>query len=173
MPNSSRKKSLREIHPKEKDVPLLIVLSFIALVAGLSLPLITVQKTVLWRHWENHYSVLVGVIELYKQGDVLLAAVLFIFSMVFPFIKLFALLTIWTTRITDEQRASVLRWLELLGRWSMLDVFVVAILVVAAKLKSLTQVEPRAGVYLFGLAIILSMITTMVVGRLAKKSATS
>jgi len=51
----------------------------------------------------------------------------------------------------------------------MLDVFAVAILVVAAKLRSLTTVQPRIGVYLFGLAILLSMLTTMYVERLARR----
>lgn len=44
------------------------------------------------------------------------------------------------------------------------------ILNVAAKLRDLTHVEPRIGVYLFGLAIILSMLTTMRVDALARKS---
>ena len=50
----------------------------------------------------------------------------------------------------------------------MLDVFAVAILIVAAKLRDLTQVQPRIGIYLFALAIVLSMLTTMRVERLAK-----
>ena len=164
------KKSLKEIHPDRPDVPALLLLAFGVLVLGLSLPILTVEKTVFWRHWENHYSVFVGVAELAKHGDWLLAVIIFFFSMIFPFVKLLALSILWFRRLTDQERLKALEWLGLLGKWSMLDVFAVAILVVAAKLRSLTEVQPRIGVYLFGLAILLSMLTTMYIERLALKA---
>ncbi len=163
------KKSLRDTYPHRIDVPLLIGICVTVLLIGLSLPLITVEKTIFWRHWENHYSVMAGVLELAKHGDFLLAVIIFFFSMVFPFAKLLTLSVIWFRKLSDEQRKITLHWLGVLGKWSMLDVFAVAILVVAAKLRSLTQVEPQIGVYLFGLAIILSMLTTMRIERLAKR----
>ena len=164
------KKSLQEIHAERSDVPLLIGLALVILVAGLSLPILTVEKTVFWRHWENHYSVFVGVVELAKSGDWLLATILFFFSMVFPFAKLFSLALLWYRKLSEGDRRKTLHWLEILGKWSMLDVFVVAILIVAAKLRDLTQVQPRIGIYLFGLAIILSMLATTRVERLARRS---
>ena len=162
-------KSLKDLHPQQHDVPVLIGLALAVLVAGLSLPILTVEKTVFWRHWENHYSVFVGVVELAKHGDWLLAVVLFFFSMVFPFIKLLSLVLLWVRKLSDAERMKALHWLGLLGKWSMLDVFAVAILIVAAKLRGLTQVQPRIGVYLFGAAIILSMLTTTQIERLAKR----
>ena len=165
------KKSLKDLHPDRRDVPVWIAAALAVLVAGLSLPILTVEKTVFWRHWENHYSVFVGIVELAKGGDWLLSLILFFFSMVFPFAKLFSLATLWYRRMSGAERAKTLHWLGILGRWSMLDVFVVAILIVAAKLRDLTQVQPRPGLYLFGLAIILSMLTTMHVERLAKSKA--
>ncbi len=164
------KKSLRDLHPHRQDVPLLIFLALVVLLAGLSLPILQVDKTVLWRHWENRYSVLLGIIELTKSGDWLLALILFFFSIVFAFIKLASLLWIWFWKLTDAERLKTLKWLEILGKWSMLDVFAVAILVVAAKMRSLTEVQPRIGVYLFGAAIMLSMLTTTHIDRLARRS---
>ena len=162
-----------QVYPHRYDVPSLLVASFIVLLTGLSLPLLTVEKTVFWRHWENHYSVFTGVVELAKHGDILLALVIFFFSMVFPFIKLLVLSLIWFRELGEEERAFTLHWLGILGKWSMLDVFAVAILVVVAKLRDLTKVEPRVGVYLFGLAIMLSMMATMLVDRLARKTSAS
>lgn len=166
---TSPKKSLRDLHPDRPDVPALLLCAFGVLLLGLSLPILTVEKTIFWRHWENHYSVFVGVVELAKSGDWLLALILFFFSMVFPFIKLATLAGLWFRKMTDPERMKALHWLSLMGKWSMLDVFVVAILVVAAKLRDLTQVEPRVGIYLFGLAIVLSMLSTMRVEHLAKE----
>ena len=166
---TSPKKSLRDFYPHRPDVPALLLLAFGVLVVGLSLPILTVEKTMLWRHWENHYSVFRGVMELAIHGDWLLALILFFFSMVFPFAKLGTLAVIWFRPLSEQDRLDTLRWLGILGKWSMLDVFVVAVLIVAAKLRDLTQVSPRIGIYLFGLAIVLSMLSTMRVERLAKK----
>ncbi|MBI3311968.1 MAG: paraquat-inducible protein A [Candidatus Omnitrophica bacterium] len=163
-------KSLRDFYPDRLDVPILLGLSFIILISGLSLPLITVEKSVFWRHWENHYSVFTGVVELAIHGDWLLAVIVFFFSMVFPFLKLGALALLWFGRFTNHERKRTLHWLGVLGKWSMLDVFAVAILIVAAKLRSLTEVQPRIGIYLFGFAIILSMLSTMRVTYLAQKA---
>lgn len=165
------KKSLKELRVEHREVPWLIGTALAVLVAGLSLPILTVEKTVFWRHWENHYSVFIGIWELAIHGDWLLAVVLFFFSMVFPFAKLAALGVLWYRPLSEQERLKTLHWLGLLGKWSMLDVFVVAILIVAAKLRDLTHVEARVGLYLFGLAIILSMLTTMRVEQLAKKPA--
>ena len=163
------KQSLRDLHGHRKEIPFLLFLATGVLLAGLSLPILTVEKTVFWRHWENHYSVFIGIIELAKGGDWLLASILFFFSMVFPFAKLFMLAVLWYSEWTKQQREKALHWLGLLGKWSMLDVFVVAIFIVAAKLRGLTEVQPRIGIYIFCLAIILSMLTTMAIEKLAQQ----
>src|ERR1043166_1315394 len=123
--------SLRDRHPRRIEVPALILVSFALLLTGLSLPLMKVEKMVFWK---NEYSVLKGVDSLWEQGQYLLAAILFFFSIVFPGVKLGGLGLIWDVRLAEERRQIVLRWLGALGRWSMLDVFVVAILIVLVKL---------------------------------------
>ena len=97
-------KSLRDLHPGRRDVPLWIAAALVVLLAGLSLPILTVEKTVFWRHWENHYSVFVGVVELAKGGDWLLATILFFFSMVFPFAKLFSPALLWYRKLNEGDR---------------------------------------------------------------------
>ena len=161
------KQSLMELHPKDPLVPAALLVSVILLVRGLSLPIMHVQQMVFWK---SSYSVLAGIIELWKQNELMLSALLFFFSIVFPFAKLTALAAIWFVRLTDAERIRLLQWLGLLGKWSMLDVFVVAILIVLVKLGPLAQVEPRAGVYFFTAAILTSMLTTMYVDRLAKRA---
>ncbi len=151
-------------------VPAALLLSIALLLIALSLPLLQTQQSMLWKTWKNSYSVWAGVVALWKGHDYMLAAVLFFFSIVFPLAKLLALGVIWFVKLAHEQRAALLHWLSLLGKWSMLDVFVVAILIVLVKLGPLVHVEPRAGVYVFAAAIISSMLTTMYVERIARKS---
>ena len=125
-----------------------------------------VEKMVLWK---NEYSVIQGVNSLWEQGQITLAIIVFFFSIVFPIIKLSALALIWSVPLPEQKRQVVLYWLGLLGKWSMLDVFVVAILIVLVKLGPLAKIEAQRGVYWFAAAIVLSMITSMYVERLAKK----
>jgi paraquat-inducible protein A len=159
--------SLRDRYPRRIEVPLLILLSLVLLLIALSLPLMTVQKMVLWK---NEYSVIAGVHGLWEQRQYALAIILFFFSIVFPIFKLAALAFVWAVRLTEQKRETVLRWLGILGKWSMLDVFVVAILIVLVKLGPLAKVEPQRGLYWFAAAILLSMITSLYVDSLAGKS---
>ncbi len=158
-------KSLRELYPDKVDIPLCIAISFAFLWQGLTLPIIHVEKMVLW---ESSYSVTTGVYSLFEQKELLLGSVLFFFSFVFPIVKLLVLLYLWLVRLTEETRERVLHWLGVLGKWSMLDVFVVAILIVAVKLGPLADVQPRRGIYFFCLAILCSMLTTMRVEKTAR-----
>jgi len=146
-----------------------LLLSIVLLLIALSLPLLQTQQSMLLKTWKNSYSVWAGVVALWHQHDYTLAAVLFFFSIIFPLAKLLALAVIWFVKLADDQRTALLHWLSLLGKWSMLDVFVVAILIVLVKLGPLVHVEPRAGVYVFAAAIISSMLTTMYVERLARR----
>jgi len=170
---SKNRRSLREYYPHRVEVPLLLLLCVTLLITGLSLPIVTVQKQILWKSVQNTYSVATGVMDLAKQGDYILALVVFFFSMIFPFAKLLSLAWVWLAKLTAEQRMAVLQWLELLGKWSMLDVFAVAILVVLAKMRTLTTVQPRIGIYFFGSAVLLSMLTTFYIDTLAKRHARS
>lgn len=167
-PGSRAGRALRHLHPPIREALVLLGLlsSTTLLFTGLSLPLMNSQKL----FWKSSYSVWTGVVALWNANEILLAGVLFFFCLVFPITKLVALGVIWFMRLPEEQRDRLLHWLEILGKWSMLDVFVVAILIVLVKLGPLARVEPRVGVYVFCAAIISSMLTTMYVNRLASQS---
>ncbi len=162
------KESVRQLFPKHIEIPALIILSAILLGFGLSLPLMKVQKMIIWR---SEYSVLTGIWGLFKQKEYFLCGLLFFFSLIFPIVKLGALWVLWMVKFDARRREKMLEWLGILGRWSMLDVFVVAILIVAVKLGPLASVTPSVGVYIFGLAIILSIGTALWIERLIKHSA--
>ena len=160
-----------EDHPRHaRIIPAALLLSTVLLLVGLSLPLLETHQQLLWKKWQSSYSVWAGVVALWHERDYFLAAVLFFFSIVFPILKLVALAVIWFVRLVDAQRDHLLHSLGLLGKWSMLDVFVVAILIVLVKLGPLARVEPRTGVYFFTAAIVASMLTTMYITRLARSS---
>ncbi len=157
-------RALRDFHSIHAVVvPAALLLSTGLLLKGLSLPLLYSQKL----FWESTYSVWTGIVALWQQHEYVLASVLFFFSIVFPIVKLLSLAVVWFQKLPEEQTVRLLHWLRILGKWSMLDVFVVAILIVAVKLGPLASVEPRRGVYFFCLAILCSMFTTQYINRLA------
>jgi paraquat-inducible protein A len=163
----SKANSLSQLHPWRLEVPVLVFGSAALLVTGLSKPLMRVEKLVFWK---NDYSVFTGIVSLYHDNQLMLAAVLFFFSMVFPFVKLTMLLVLWWAKLGESRRETMLRWLGFLGKWSMLDVFAVAIMIVLVKLGPLASVEPEPGLYFFCGAILASMLTTMYVEFIAHKA---
>src|ERR1041385_2323138 len=150
--NNSSSESLGQRYPGHFEIPLLIALSTGLLALGLSMPLMNVEKMIFWK---NDYSVLTGITGLYNEGEYFLSAILFLFCLVFPIVKLVTLWCLWQFKCGDALREKILDWLGFLGKWSMLDVFVVAILIVAVKLGPLASVKPQQGVYIFTTAIIL------------------
>ena len=159
-------KSLRELYPKRIDVAFLIIVSAVLLVVGLNLPVLTIRK--LWE--ESTFSILSGILNLWREKYYFLATVIFFFSIIFPIVKLVALFVIWFVRLTDARRKWVLHCLALLGKWSMLDVFVTAVLVVSVKLGALATAKAESGIYYFGSSILLAMLVTAFQNQLAQNS---
>lgn len=111
-------------------------------------------------------TIMSGVIYLWSSGSWVLALVVFIASVAVPLLKLFslALLLISVQRRWPGQalpRARLYRLLEFIGRWSMLDVYVVTILVALVQVQSLALIRPGPGVLAFAAVVILSMLATM------------
>lgn len=165
MPPKSRK-SLWQHYPRRWDILVYLLAVLTLLVTAQCLPVLAIKKFVFWK---SSYSLWSGTIGLFRSGHFGLGAILFTFSILFPFAKLVILLALWCGHFTQQQRMKVLKWLEFLGRWSMLDVFVVAIIVVIAKSGGALQASAKLGIYFFATAIILSLLLTMHIQKLAKR----
>ena len=164
MPGSN--KSLMLHYKHRVDIPLLLLASSVLLIIGLSLPILKMEK---FLFWEDQYTIITGFTNLYEEGNQLLALLILFFSIIFPISKLIALSVAWFFRFSDKVRKKILKLMEILGHWSMLDVFVVAVIIVIAKSSWYSDAEAQPGLYYFGSAIILSMITTFLIKGLAKK----
>jgi paraquat-inducible protein A len=135
-----------------------IWIATLLLLGGLIAPVITLRKFVLV---ENTFSVLSGVAELLLQGQFFLFLLLTGFSVVLPLLKLRVLYRLVSRNEAMQDRGrKLLHWMHLYGKWSMLDVFVVAVLVVAVKLGVLVDVEMRYGLYAFAASVLLTMFIT-------------
>jgi paraquat-inducible protein A len=115
--------------------------------------------------WQSD-TIASGVAFLWNSGSWLLAIIVFVASIVVPLLKMLSLLVILIAvhrgvRVHCEDLARLYRLLELIGRWSMLDVYVVAILVSLVQLQLLAQVTPGSGALAFGAVVVLTMLATM------------
>jgi paraquat-inducible protein A len=88
-----------------------------------------------------------------------------------PAVKLALALYLWFhAEAGSHQLRRALGLLELAGRWSMLDVFVVALLVVAVRTSLIDDVTVHPGVYVFTAAIVLSLVVVQRMAVLARRA---
>jgi paraquat-inducible protein A len=111
-------------------------------------------------------TIMSGVIQLVQHGMIPIAAVVFIASILVPTFKLvgIALLLFSVQRrqpLSARQRIWMYRFIEFIGRWSMLDIFVIAILVAVVNFGRLASVEANLGAIAFASVVILTMLAAV------------
>jgi len=160
-------KSIIRNFPKQGiAINLLLMVSLACLVVGVSAPLLTLEKMYFF---ENTISLLTTVKGLYLQKEWFLFYVIAIFSLCIPVIKIASLVLI--TNMHFEQGSlldKILQIIETFGKWSMLDVFVVALLLVSVKLGVLAKVDVHYGLYVFASSVLLTMGISLWIHKLSK-----
>ncbi|UDM05663.1 paraquat-inducible protein A [Halomonas sp. NyZ770] len=111
-------------------------------------------------------TIIGGVVQLLQMGSWPVAAVIFIASVIVPVGKLVAL--VWlclminrSDELNANSRTRLYRITEFIGRWSMVDVFVVAILVALIRAGSLMSITPGPAALAFGAVVVLTMLAAM------------
>lgn len=108
-------------------------------------------------------TILGGVILLIHHGAVPVALVIFLFSVMVPIGKLMSMFyLVWTVKrhspVSPRQRTVMFQVTEFVGKWSMVDVFVVAILVALVHLGGLLAIRPGIAALSFAGVVIVTMI---------------
>ena len=125
------------------------------------LPVLDVESSV---KGTQKSTIISGVIQFWQDGDYPVAVIIFTASILIPILKVIAL--IWLCQTTAHGRHPIgttrlYRVTEFIGRWSMVDVFVVAILVGVVQLGSVMTIRPGAGALAFAGVVILTMLAAM------------
>ncbi len=112
------------------------------------------------------HTILGGVIQLWQLGSWDLALIVFVASIVVPITKLMALIVLllgrrWRGNAVQRQRNRIYDMVELIGQWSMLDVFVVVLMAALANFPGLSQIIPGAGALSFGVVVVLTMLAAL------------
>jgi paraquat-inducible protein A len=108
-------------------------------------------------------TILSGVIYFVRSGSWLIALVIFVASILVPLFKLLILSFLLVTvqlrlRWRPRDRTRLFRLIELIGRWSMLDIYVVTVVVALVKLGALATIEAEVGAVYFAAVVVLTLL---------------
>ena len=140
---------------------LLIAAGIMYLPANLMPVMIT--RTLLDTHQD---TILSGVIFFWVSDEWGLAAIVFIASFLVPLLKLVSLTLLVVmaqkkSRWRQLERAKLYRMVEIIGRWSMLDVFVVSLLVGLVQIQGFAKITAGVGIVAFGAVVVLTMLASL------------
>lgn len=114
---------------------------------------------------EADSTIIGGIMEFWKSGSWDIALLIFLASVAVPCTKFIALGYLLWNRNTSENalvsKTRLLKFVEGIGYWSMLDVLVVAIVAALIQFQALGEAEPRLGIVFFGSVVVLTMLSAL------------
>lgn len=132
--------------------------AFILFWPAILLPIVEIER-IGHRHAS---SILFGAIDLLLHGSYFVGLVVLIFSIVFPLTKIILLLELSLLKLLHRKhKALSYRLMEFAGRWSMMDVLLIAFLVMLVKLGSLVHFHLGPAVIAFVACVVLSMSASL------------
>jgi paraquat-inducible protein A len=141
----------------------LLVAACILYIPANTLP---VMITLSFPREEQQDTIMSGIIYFWNSGSWVLALIVFIASFMVPLFKLavITLLLITVQRRSNWrllQRAKLYRIVDVIGRWSMLDVFVVTLLTGLVQIEGFAVVHPGPGIAAFAGVVVLTMLASI------------
>ena len=140
----------------------LVLAAFIFYIPANVLPITTVTSLGI----AQSDTIMSGVLYFIKTGMWPIALVIFVASIFVPLIKLlilgFLLITVQRkSSWRQKDRTRLYRITEVVGRWSMVDIFVVTILVALVKLGALASIQAQAGAVFFCAVVVITLFAAM------------
>ena len=125
---------------------------------AIGLPIIRVER--FGHKYES--GLLEGCFKLLEDGHFWLSMLIFFCSIVLPVIKLTGLLAISTGKLLEKRHflSKLWRFIEIAGKWGMLDVLLVALLAAIVKIGDLVEIRPGQGALIFTLCVLLSLASS-------------
>jgi paraquat-inducible protein A len=138
-----------------KFLPIVLLGASISFALGIVLPLMQVDRLYFL---STSPSLIEVTASLWNNGDMAIAIVTSLFSIIFPALKL----TVLHFAAFREHGVSVEvpKWFKALARWSMLDVMVVALIIFAAKTSGLATAMTKPGLWFFAVSAVLTALAS-------------
>ncbi len=153
--------------PRSMDRTFALVLAASILYIPANLLPMTVTNSILGSQQDTIMS---GVILFWQSGDYFVATVIFSASVFIPMLKLLIIFfLLFAVKMQSSRRwhfspatcSLLYRVVEFIGRWSMIDVFVVAMLTALIQIQSLATILAGPGAVAFGAVVVLTMLASM------------
>jgi paraquat-inducible protein A len=134
------------------------VAAFVLFWPAVLLPILRIERL----GQESQQSIVGGIIDLFRHGSYFVAIVVLVFSFLFPLAKITLLIELsWLEILHRRHKAATLRVMEHLGKWSMMDVMLLALLVMLVKLGDLVEFEFGPAVIVFVLCVAMSLVASL------------
>ncbi len=137
---------------------LLVFVATLCFAIGVTQPLLAIERFWLLSETPSLIGIVAG---LWTGGDYLLAALIALFSIIFPTVKL-ALLAL---SAADPAGREPPAWAKALSKWSMLDVVLVALVIFAAKTSGLATALTLPGLWFFALSVALTAFASALLAK--------
>jgi len=122
------------------------------------LPILQVER----HGHRSESSILAGTLDLVSDGSWFTGGVIFLFSVVLPLTKIVLLIELSLLNLLHRKHRSLtFRIMEYAGKWSMMDVMLLALLVMLVKLGNLVHFEFGPAVIAFVLCVTMSLLASM------------
>ncbi len=128
---------------------LFLLMAAISFGLGISLPLVRLEKLYFFTETPSLIDVIAG---LWIEGNILLSLVIVLFSIVFPTTKLYSA---FHSMLNERDLPG---WIAILGKWSLMDVLLVAILIFAAKTSGFSSAFAQPGIWFYMTSTLFSAI---------------
>lgn len=147
---------------KPRSIQMTLIYSMTALIFMIPANLLPFMSIELYGN-RNSSTIWSGILSLAEAGSWPIAVIVFFASLVIPLVKLLVLFYLALTARHGQHakfKTRLYNMVEAIGRWSMLDIFLLAVLVAIMKLGPWTRVEPRMGSMMFALVVIFTMLAS-------------
>jgi len=133
---------------------LVLLAALVLLAFGLFLPAIEITSLFFLG---REFSLFDGVFSFFAAGDYFLFVVTLVFTILFPTFKILAGLVLWhAADVSNRFAGTLLDALAAASKWSMLDVFIIALVVLAADGRLFSGADIRVGVVIFSISVVIS-----------------
>ena len=147
----------------------ILFLSILCFILGLYFPILSTKQEILWVTTSYQSVRLFDSVKLfYQSGDLLLAGIIFTFSILLPIFEFIVLINRIIVKFEVSKKVQTI--LHLLDKWSMLDVFLVALLLLNFKMDSnIIVMKIQIGTTFIAISVVLRMTVAMLINYKEKK----
>ncbi|MDG2292211.1 MAG: paraquat-inducible protein A [Phycisphaerales bacterium] len=149
-------------------IPIMLSISLVLNILALSTSFLEFS---MWFHSTLNYNLPHMVLMMWNDGLHIIAMLILFFSIIFPLFKLAIMFIVWFWPRTFNRQKRLHELVRNLGKWSFMDIFVVALLLALTNNQAAVHAVPQVGVYFFIAAILLSMLTSELLHRILHTTA--